>query len=175
MQQTSYSIRTFWGYPKYPIPHDLWRNPRLFLAFGLGTGAFPRIPGTMGTLLALIIYCLFPAMPWLVYCAGLLILTGFAIYLAGYAEKLTGIEDHPGIVCDEMVGFWLTTLMLPAGLVWLISAFVLFRLFDISKPWPIQWLQRNVPGGFGIVIDDLMAGLYAWLILQACVQIQRWF
>ena len=76
-------------------------------------------------------------------------------------------HDHGGIVWDEFVGFWLTMLFAPAGLIWLLLGFGLFRLFDIVKPWPIKLLDQKVHGGFGIMIDDVLAGLFAGLSLLA--------
>jgi phosphatidylglycerophosphatase A len=77
-----------------------------------------------------------------------------------------GIHDYSGIVLDEIVGYLLTMLGAPSGWFWVISGFVLFRIFDIWKPFPIRWLDRHVSGGFGTVVDDLLAGIYAWVVLQ---------
>jgi phosphatidylglycerophosphatase A len=147
-------------------PAQIIRNPRLLLAFGFGAGLSPYAPGTMGTLVALVLLLFLPALSWPVYLFILLLLTLIAIYLAGYAEQQIKVTDHSGIVCDEMVGFWLTTFLLPPGVFWLLLVFGLFRIFDITKPWPINVAQRRCKGGFGIVLDDLLAGIYSWAILQ---------
>jgi phosphatidylglycerophosphatase A len=76
------------------------------------------------------------------------------------------VHDHPGIVWDEFVGFWITMLAAPAGWLWLLLGFVLFRLFDIWKPWPIRVLDEKVESGLGIMLDDVLAGVYALLVLQ---------
>lgn len=89
------------------------------------------------------------------------------IYLCGRAARELGVHDHGGIVWDEFVGLWLTVWLLPGGWPWWLAAFTLFRLFDIVKPWPIRWLDRHVHGGLGIMIDDVLAAVFAWSVLQA--------
>jgi phosphatidylglycerophosphatase A len=147
-------------------PASVWRNPVHFLAFGLGSGAAPRAPGTAGTLAALLLYLVLPAMSPFVYAVFLL--SGFllGVWICGKTARDIGVHDHGGIVWDEFIGFWLTMFLAPPGLFWLLSGFVLFRVFDIVKPWPIRWFDRHVHGGFGIMIDDVLAGLMAWICLQ---------
>lgn len=145
---------------------DLIRDPRLLLAFGFGSGLSPKAPGTFGTIAALPFVFWLQASPLYVY--GLVLLIGFAVgvYLCEHASRVMGVHDHGGIVWDEFIGLWLTMLAVPHGWPWLLAGFLLFRLFDIAKPWPIGWLDKKVSGGFGIMIDDVLAGVYAWLILQ---------
>jgi phosphatidylglycerophosphatase A len=88
------------------------------------------------------------------------------IWLCDAAASNLGVHDHPGIVWDEFVGLWVSCIALPTGWPWLLAAFVLFRFFDILKPWPIRWLDRKVPGGLGIMVDDLLAGLFALAVIQ---------
>ena len=147
-------------------PASVWRNPVHFLAFGLGSGAAPRAPGTAGTLAALLLYLVLPAMSPFVYAVFLL--SGFllGVWICGKTARDIGVHDHGGIVWDEFIGFWLTMFLAPPGLFWLLSGFVLFRVFDIVKPWPIRWFDRHVHGGFGIMIDDVLAGVMAWMCLQ---------
>lgn len=147
-------------------PRSVWRNPVHFLAFGLGSGAAPRAPGTAGTLAALLLYLVLPAMSPFVYAVFLL--SGFllGVWICGKTARDIGVHDHGGIVWDEFIGFWLTMFLAPPGLFWLLSGFVLFRVFDIVKPWPIRWFDRHVHGGFGIMIDDVLAGVMAWMCLQ---------
>lgn len=147
-------------------PASVWRNPVHFLAFGLGSGAAPRAPGTFGTLAALALYLLLPAMSPVVYLLFLLVGFVLGVWLCGKTAQDIGVHDHGGIVWDEFIGFWLTMFLAPPGLVWLLCGFVLFRLFDIVKPWPIRWFDRHVHGGFGIMIDDVLAGVMAWICLQ---------
>lgn len=151
------------------LPASVWRNPIHFLAFGLGSGTVPVAPGTFGSLAALLIFwgaAMF-AWGWPIYIAMLLITFLLGIWLCGRTASDIGVHDHGGIVWDEFVGLWITLFLAPAGWAWWIAGFVLFRLFDIVKPWPIRWFDRRVPGGLGIMLDDVLAGLMAWVVLQA--------
>ncbi len=150
-------------------PASVWRNPVHFLAFGLGSGAVPKAPGTFGTLAAIIPYLWLQqlALPW--YLLMLLGTTLVGIWLCGKTARDLGVHDHGGIVWDEFVGFWLTMTFAPQGWQWIVLGFLLFRLFDIAKPWPIGWADRRVSGGTGIMLDDLLAGVYAGLVLQLVV------
>lgn len=145
---------------------DLFRDPRLFLAFGFGSGLSPKAPGTFGTIAALPFVFLLQASSIYIYLAVLVIGFAIGVYLCEHASKVMGVHDHGGIVWDEFIGMWLAMLAVPLGWQWLLAGFVLFRIFDIAKPWPIGWLDKKVSGGFGIMIDDVLAGLYALLILQ---------
>lgn len=147
-------------------PASIWRNPVHFLAFGLGSGASPWAPGTMGTLAAIIPYFWFAQLNLPLYLLMLLITTLIGIWLCDRTSKDLGVHDHGGIVWDEFVGFWITMLAAPAGLIWVVIGFVLFRLFDILKPWPIRWVDKHVHGGFGIMLDDILAGVLAFGCLQ---------
>ncbi len=147
-------------------PASVWRNPVHFLAFGLGSGAAPVAPGTFGTLAAVLIYLALPSMGWMWYLLMLLLTFVAGIWLCGKTADDIGVHDHGGIVWDEFVGLWLTMFLAPPGWVWLVLGFVLFRVFDVLKPWPIRWLDRRVAGGFGIMIDDILAGIFALLCLQ---------
>ena len=151
------------------LPASVWRNPIHFLAFGLGSGTVPVAPGTFGSLAALLVFwgaAMF-AWGWPIYIAMLLITFLLGIWLCGRTASDIGVHDHGGIVWDEFVGLWITLFLAPAGWAWWIAGFVLFRLFDIVKPWPIRWFDRRVPGGLGIMLDDVLAGLMAWVVLQA--------
>lgn len=152
-------------------PASVWRNPVHFAAFGFGSGAAPVAPGTFGTAMAALLYVLLPAMsPW-VYATFVLMSFVAGIWLCGTTARDIGVEDHGGIVWDEFVGYWITMFMAPAGWWWIVIGFLLFRLFDIVKPWPIRWLDRNVAGGFGVMVDDVLAGLMALLCLQLIARI----
>ncbi len=150
-------------------PASVWRNPVHFLAFGLGSGAIPKAPGTFGTLAAVIPYLWLQQLdlPW--YLLMLLATTLIGIWLCGKTARDLGVHDHGGIVWDEFVGFWLTMTFAPPGWLWIVLGFLLFRLFDIAKPWPIGWADRRVSGGTGIMLDDLLAGVYAAVVLQLLV------
>ncbi len=151
--------------PASSLP-SIWRNPIHFIAFGFGVGVIPWAPGTFGTLLAIPFYLLMANMPFGLYASltGLFIL--LAIVICHVAARELNVHDHPGMVLDEVVGYLLTMLGAPPGWLWVIIGFVLFRIFDIWKPWPIGWIDRKVSGGFGIVLDDLLAAVYSLVILQ---------
>ena len=146
-----------------------WRNPLHWLAVGFGSGLSPVAPGTMGTLAAIPCYLL--VMNWPLWAYGLLLLAGslLGIIICDSATRAIGQEDHGGIVWDEFMGYGVTMFAAPQGWVWVVLGFALFRLFDVLKPWPIRWLDRHIHGGLGIMLDDLLAGLFAWLSLQAIV------
>lgn len=140
-------------------------NPAAFLAFGFGSGLSPVAPGTMGTLAAIPFALLLKMLPAAVFWAVLVLLFLLGIYLCGVTGKRLGQHDPGGIVWDEMVAYWLTVAFLPVSWGWFVAAFVLFRLFDIVKPWPIRWFERRFGGGLGIMLDDIVAALYAMLLL----------
>ncbi|MBA4503369.1 phosphatidylglycerophosphatase A family protein [Marinobacterium marinum] len=147
-------------------PASVWRNPIHFLAFGLGSGAAPWAPGTFGTLAAVPFWYLMAQTTLPVYL-GLTLLAGvIGIWLCGRTSRDLGVHDHGGIVWDEFVGYWITMIAVPVDWIWALLGFILFRLFDIWKPWPIRPVDRRVHGGLGIMLDDVLAGVFAALALQ---------
>jgi phosphatidylglycerophosphatase A len=153
------------------VPRSVWRNPIHFVAFGFGSGTSPVAPGTVGTMMAVLIYIPMQGLSWPIYL--ILVLSSFfaGIWLCGRTASDIGVHDHGGIVWDEFVGYWITMFMAPTGFLWIVLGFVLFRLFDIVKPWPIRWLDSNVSGGFGVMIDDVLAGLMAYACLQVLAMV----
>ncbi len=147
-------------------PRLIWRDPRHFIAFGFGSGTSPIMPGTCGTLIAIPFYLVLAKLPLTVYVALVVFAFIIGIYLCGRTSRALGVHDHPGIVWDEVVGFWVAMTALPVTWYGLIWGFILFRVFDIWKPWPIGWIDRRVSSGLGIMTDDLIAGIYAWTLLQ---------
>ena len=145
--------------------HDLWRKPTHLLAFGLGAGLLPA-PGTFGTLLGVAIYLWAQTLTLEFYTVLCVILFTAGIWLCGTTARNLGREDHPGIVWDEITGYLVTMMFAPRGWLWLALGFGLFRLFDIWKPWPVNIADRKIKGGFGIMLDDILAALYAMLVLQ---------
>jgi phosphatidylglycerophosphatase A len=139
----------------------------LLLAFGFGSGLAPKAPGTIGTLAAIPLYLLLAKLPLIGYVLVVLLSFMVGCWLCGEAAKQLGVHDFGGIVWDEFVGYWITMFAAPAGWLWIALGFVLFRLFDIWKPWPIRLADKQVQGGLGIMLDDVLAGIYAWLCLQA--------
>lgn len=152
---------------RQPTPASVWRNPIHFLAFGFGSGALPWAPGTFGTLVAIPLFLLLAPLPLWAYLSLVTVLTVLGVWLCQVTSRDLGVHDHAGIVWDEIVGYLVTMIAVPDSIAWVIGGFILFRLFDIWKPWPIRWVDRQVSGGFGIMFDDILAGLYALLVLQA--------
>ena len=147
-------------------PPSVWRNPIHFAAFGFGAGAIKVAPGTFGTLAAIPLYIVLQDLPLLMYISITAMLFLLGVWLCQVTTRDLGVHDHSGIVWDEIVGYLITMAAAPAGWMWMVLGFALFRLFDIWKPWPINLLDRHVKGGFGVMIDDVMAGVYAWLVMQ---------
>ena len=148
-------------------PRSLLRDPMHCLALGLGSGCIRKAPGTWGSLAALPIYGLFFWVPAPVF--GLIVVVSFVvgIWLCQRTADALGVHDHPAIVWDEFVGMWIVLALQPTQWWWIGLAFVLFRVFDIWKPWPIGWLDQKVSGGLGIMLDDVLAGIYAFAVLVA--------
>ena len=144
-------------------------NPIHLVAFGFGAGLSPKAPGTMGTVVAVLIYLVLPSMPPIIYAGLVLLSFFFGIWICGKTAEDLGVHDHGGIVWDEFVGYWVTMFMAPSGLFWVLLGFVLFRLLDIFKPWPIKWADKELAGGLGIMLDDVLAGIMAALGMQAVV------
>jgi len=140
-------------------------SPGGFLAFGLGAGLSPFAPGTMGTLVAIPFTFALKSLGDTGFWIVLILLFLLGIQLCEQVTRKLGVNDHGGIVWDEMVGYWLSVAFVPLQWHWLLAAFLLFRFFDIFKPWPIRQLDRKISGGFGIMIDDVAAALFTIIIL----------
>ena len=136
-------------------------DPIQFLALGFGSGLAPKAPGTFGTIAAIPLLMLCASLTVTQYAVLIVLMSLIGIYFCGYAAKAAGVHDHPAIVWDEFVGLFITMFMIPLTWQTMIVGFILFRLFDIVKPWPISWLDKHCHGGFGIMIDDIVAGLAA--------------
>jgi phosphatidylglycerophosphatase A len=141
-------------------------HPVDFLALGFGSGLLPFAPGTAGTVAAIPVYLLLQPLAAPFYLAIVVLLALAGIAICGQAASRLGMHDHPGIVWDEIVGYLVTMAFAPPGWLWIGLGFVLFRLFDIVKPWPIKWCDRQVGGGLGIMLDDLLAGVFSAALLQ---------
>lgn len=149
----------------------IYTHPAYFLACGFGAGAAPFAPGTFGTLVAVPLYWLAHTLPlagYLLLCAALF---AIGVGVCHIAERDLGVHDHPGIVWDEITGYFVTMIAAPRGWPWMIAGFAAFRLFDILKPWPIRQVDRRVAGGLGIMLDDLLAGVYAALVLWLATRV----
>lgn len=148
------------------VPARLLLHPVHALALGLGAGYSPFMPGTAGTLVGVLLYWPLRDLYWPWYLALTLGLLLAGIWICGAAARALQVHDHPAIVWDEIVGYLITMFLAPAGWPWMVTGFVLFRLFDIWKPWPIGLIDRRVSGGVGIMLDDVLAGVYAWIALR---------
>jgi phosphatidylglycerophosphatase A len=142
------------------------RRPDHWLAFAAGAGLLPKAPGTWGTLAAIPLYLLLARLPLPIYVLMLVGLALVGVWACGRVGRDLGIQDHPAIVWDEVVGYLLTMTAAPPGWPWVLAGFLLFRGLDIWKPWPIRWLDQQVGGGLGVMLDDLAAGALALALLQ---------
>jgi phosphatidylglycerophosphatase A len=147
------------------------RNPVHLLATGFGAGLSPVAPGTFGTLVAVPLVWLLVNLSLFGYVFLTAVFFLLGIWLCERTASDLGEHDHGGIVWDEIVGYMITMLpiwlmVVPLAWQWLLLGFVLFRFFDIVKPWPIRWIDQHVGGGFGIMLDDLLAGIFAAIALQ---------
>lgn len=162
-----------------PSVRQVFSDPVLWLGFGFGSGLSPKAPGTAGTLMALpFVWLALSGLGLWAYVAVTLIIALVGVPICGASSRKLGVHDHGGIVWDEFAGLFVTTLPLAlwpqtfalSG-VSMLLAFAWFRLFDVLKPWPISWFDRQVHGGLGIMLDDLIAGLFAALALAASLAV----
>ena len=137
-----------------------------WVALGFGSGLLPVAPGTAGTLIGIPVVILFQFLPTAVMLLGTLLIVLLSVWLAGAVTRQIGIEDHPSIVIDEIAGYVVAMTMIPLTWWTVIAGFLIFRLLDIYKPPPANWLDRNCTGGFGITADDVVAGIYTNLIMH---------
>lgn len=149
----------------YKVVFDL-KQPIQFLALGFGSGLAPKAPGTFGTLAAIPIFLLLSMLTPLLYFIVVALLSIAGIYICGKAADDAGVHDHPAIVWDEFIGLFITMFMIPVSWQSVLIGFLLFRLFDILKPWPISYIDKNISGGLGIMLDDILAGVFALVIMQ---------
>jgi phosphatidylglycerophosphatase A len=143
-------------------------QPVQFLALGFGSGLAPKAPGTFGTLAAIPLFLLLTMlMPTpLLYAIAVIVMGLAGIYICGKAADDVGVHDHPAIVWDEFIGFFITMFMVPVSWQSILVGFILFRIFYIFKPWPISFIYKNMTGGSGIMFDDVLAGIFALVIMQ---------
>ncbi|HHX8663375.1 TPA: phosphatidylglycerophosphatase A [Vibrio alginolyticus] len=156
------------------------KNPWHLLATGFGSGLSPFIPGTMGTLAAVPFFLLLAQLPFTAYVIVVLISCVIGIQICQVTSADMKVHDHGSIVWDEFAGFWITMSIVPALNIpltewkWLITGFILFRFFDMVKPWPIGWLDKRVHGGLGIMVDDIVAGIMAGVTLFLVAKYAGW-
>lgn len=145
----------------------LLAHPAGWIAAGFGAGLAPFAQGTFGSLAALLPWWFaLRELPWPVYAGVLALAFALGVWACGVAGARLGVADHRALVWDEFVGQWLALVAAPVGWPWMLAGFALFRLFDVWKPWPIRWFDQRVKGGLGVMLDDLLAGAAAALVLQ---------
>ncbi len=154
-----------------PLPDGIWQHPLYFLAFGLGTGTLPFAPGTFGTLMAIPLYLLVQSLSLPFYLLFVFVFIVFSCWISERISHDIQIHDHPGMNIDEFAGFFVTMIDAPQGFGWILLGFLLFRLFDIWKPWPIRFIDIKIHNGIGIVLDDIVGGIYACLLIQIIARI----
>ncbi len=143
-------------------PTNFWH----ILATGFGSGLSPKAPGTAGSLAA-VPFCYLLGLASLPLKTAIIVVAfAIGVYASQKATDAIGIDDHGGIVWDEFVGMFITVACLPNTLAWLIAGFVVFRIFDIWKPWPIGPIDAKLKGGLGIMLDDVIAGVFALVVLK---------
>lgn len=143
----------------------VWAHPAHALAFGLGAGLSPVAPGTMGTVAALPLYLLLHGLGSGPYWGLTALLFGLGVWACGHTARALETHDDPGIVWDEIVGYLIAMGFAPIGWEWVMAGFVVFRFFDIIKPWPIRSVDQRMGGGIGIMLDDALAALYSMGVL----------
>ncbi|KTD02165.1 phosphatidylglycerophosphatase A family protein [Fluoribacter gormanii] len=148
------------------LAKKVFQDPIYFIAFGFGSGLMPTAPGTWGTLAAIPVYLLLMGTNWVVYLFLTLIAFLLGVWVCDKVSQDLGVHDYKGIVWDEVVGYLLTMFMAPQGVKWMICGFILFRIFDIWKPQPIDYVDQKVRGGFGIMLDDVLAAVPSWILMQ---------
>lgn len=151
----------------------LLKNPLHFLSLGFGSGLAPKAPGTFGTLAAIPVVVVAAQLSFWGFVLATVLACAVGVYLCGYTAKAMGEHDHPAIVWDEIAGFMVAFIAVPISAWSLLLGFVLFRFFDILKPWPISYLDRRLHGGVGIMLDDILAGLATLAILHLLLS-QGW-
>ncbi|HET8808362.1 MAG TPA: phosphatidylglycerophosphatase A [Methylophaga sp.] len=152
-----------------PTFTEILKRPAVFLACGLGSGLIPKAPGTFGTLAAIPVFLLMQQLSLLNYLLLTAAFFVFGIWISTQAIKIFHRDDPSEVVWDEVVGFLITMIAAPTCWQWVLLGFVLFRIFDIWKPWPVSLADQKLHSGLGIMLDDVIAGIYALIVLQLVV------
>ncbi len=147
------------------------KNPWHLLALGFGSGLCPKAPGTMGSLVVVPICMLLVYCPWYLTLLLCLVTLMIGTYAASITEKAMGMHDNSAIVIDEFLGMFISVLFYPPSWYYALLAFVLFRVFDILKPFPVNYVDKKVSGGLGVMLDDVLAGIYALIMAQIIFKI----
>lgn len=148
------------------VPSSIWKKPLHFIAFGFGSGALPYAPGTWGTLMAIPFFLVLSKLSLSLYVIVTILIMLVSIWISDKVSREIKVHDHQGMCLDEIVGFLVTMTNLPCEIKWIGAGFLLFRIFDVLKPEPIRYLDEKVPGGLGMILDDVVAGIFACGILN---------
>ena len=151
--------------PRRPLSASLLRDPVHLFALGFGSGLAPVAPGTFGSVVGVVFALALVPLGFTSAALVTLIATAAGLWICGESARRLGVHDHPGIVWDEITGMMIAMLAAPLNWWGVLCAFALFRLFDIWKPWPIREVDHGMPGGAGIMLDDVMAGIFAAIVL----------
>lgn len=151
------------------------KNPWHFLALGFGSGLAPKAPGTFGTLAAVpLVWLCSVYLPFSYFLILTVLFSIVGIWICGKTADDMQVHDDSSIVWDEVVGMMITMLAVPMNWHTLLIGFILFRIFDIAKPWPISYLDKHVHGGFGIMADDVLAGVFALACMHLGISLNWW-
>jgi phosphatidylglycerophosphatase A len=151
-----------------PRPRLPLTDAAVLVVTGFGSGLLRPAPGTWGSLAALAIWsAAMSGQPWTVQLAAAVLAFAMGTWLSGQVGRRYGVDDDPRIVIDEFVGLWIALLGAPPTWAGALAGFVLFRIFDIVKPWPIRWVEQRLPGALGVMVDDVLAGAAALIVLQS--------
>lgn len=141
-------------------------HPWHFLSFGFGSGYSPWAPGTAGTVAAIPLFYLMSMLPLWQYMVAVFLMMLLGFYICGFTTRAMGKHDHSAIVWDEIVGYLITMMAMPLQWQWVLIGFFVFRFFDVIKPWPINVIDHRINGGVGIMLDDVLAGFYGFIVMQ---------
>ena len=147
----------------------IWRNPWTFIACGFGIGTLPLMPGTYATLTSVALYLVLVKLPLIAYLVIIFILNAVGVWLCAKVNHAFGTDDHPAAVWDEIASFPIVMITVPCTWYYLLLGIILFRVFDIWKPGPIGWVDKNIHGGLGVMLDDVLAAVASWAILQIII------
>ena len=146
----------------------------MLVATGLGLGYLPKAPGTWGSLLGIPLHLLLIQLATKNYVIALLVIFVVGVFAAGSAEKIMDRRDPSLVVIDEVIGMLITLIGAPGKPLVIVAGFILFRIFDIAKPFPIRLIDQRLHGGLGIVMDDVLAGVFALIVLQIICRLAGW-
>jgi phosphatidylglycerophosphatase A len=152
----------------------LLASPAGWIACGFGSGLAPKAQGTFGSLAAILPWLLLRELSTPAWLGVIVVAFAIGVWACDVAGRILGVDDHRSLVWDEFVGLWITLLPALVAPWWaVIAGFLLFRLFDVWKPWPIAWFDRRVKGGFGVMLDDVIAGIFAGIVLYLVLLLVR--